>query len=102
MFIRKDFHRYGELHSILQPHYDTKTVYLFPLYKEMLIYFKDFDAKIIFQGIFWNNNSFAFGEQPFYIRDWHEKVILYINDILVDSPQNSSIKLSTLREREGD
>ena len=51
----------------------------------MLIYFQEIHDQNRYSGVFWNNKDIIIGNQSIFIKDWFQKGILYIKDLLDDN-----------------
>ena len=60
-------------------------MYLPLFHKELLQYFQECFDTTKFSGVLWNNKAFQIANQSLYFKEWHEKGILYIRDILSDN-----------------
>ena len=80
--INIDLDRYGGIKLILHSNYDTQQMYLPEFYKELLVYYKELQDLEKYGGILWNNKNFVIGGQSLFIKEWYEKGILYVKDLL--------------------
>ena len=81
--VRRYFERYGGLKFILHSSYDTRHMNIPIFCKDLLIYFSELhENQLKFGGVLWNNKEFSIGGRCLYNKEWHDKGIIYIKDLL--------------------
>ena len=91
------YDRYGGLKLILRSHFNVDKMYLPLFHKELLQYFQECFDTSKFSGVLWNNKAFEIANQSLYFKEWHEKGILYVRDLL--SENQSILSIDDLKQK---
>lgn len=76
------FEKYGGLSLLLHSNYDFKKLDIPAFYAAIFEFFTEIHDQSKFKGILWNNRHVTVNKQPVFYREWHEKGVKYVRDLI--------------------
>lgn len=88
----------GGLHFLLHCNFDPNQLNISDFYTDMFKFFHQIHSPNKYKGILWNNIDIQIGGKTLYNKQWFDKGIIYIKDI-IDDDRNMVLPINLIQEK---